>query len=183
MKKISSRLRRAAILILSVFPPISCPVCTPMCFPVCCADSLALLSVLSCLVLSCQICLQVCGVVFLFVFCFNWIHVLLVLCRTCPHLVSVFVFKYPLKTLEVVPFCWCANKCAETEWWGMIAWMSAVSLVDSRRTFVSAFVCRHGCAVLSVCARIQQRHIALCTFLAQRWQWLTVPLKDRREVS
>lgn len=182
MKKISSRLRGE---LLSSFSLYSLPF--PVLFVLPCASLFAVLTplpcCLSCLVLSCQIYLQVCGVVFLFVFCFNWIHVLLVLCRTCPHLVSVFVFKYPLKTLEVVPFCWCANKCAETEWWGMIAWMSAVSLVDSRRTFVSAFVCRHGCAVLSVCARIQQRHIALCTFLAQRWQWLTMPLKDRREVS
>lgn len=176
MKKISSRLRRAAILILSVFPPISCPVCTPMCFPVCCADSLALLSVLSCLVksISRSVVLFFCLFFVLIESTCSWFFVVRALTLS---------LSLCLKTLEVVPFCWCANKCAETEWWGMIAWMSAVSLVDSRRTFVSAFVCRHGCAVLSVCARIQQRHIALCTFLAQRWQWLTVPLKDRREVS
>lgn len=98
-----------------------------------------------------NLCLQFCvAVVFLLLFVFL-IHVSMVLCHKCLHLVFVFVFKYPWRGWMYIHFDRCADSCTDADWRvrtiihtcmqieGMILWMPTPSLAGTlkqKRDFV-----------------------------------------------
>lgn len=148
------------------------------------ASLLAMLTPLSCC-LSCLI--FVSSSVLLF--CFS-IHVSLVLCCLCPHLVFVFVLKYPLK-MEVNPFGRCADICTDADRWvhtsthacKVKGWFSGCLLYlcwthKDQRGFVR--VQEWMCDGVCVCAHTYSRGTSVfcvSVFLTSCWQWRRVPLK------
>jgi len=80
--------------------------------------------------------------------------------------------RYPLKMAELVLLGRRTNSCTETEKLNFRLWLFGCRL-DSQISFVSAFECRNGYAMVSVSVHTH-RHIAVLTYLTQWWQWFVV---------